>query len=60
MGENDKASVERESFQELKANNCTHHSDSPCTDSAGTVVADIGIWDRALSHNEMVSWSVCR
>ena len=60
IGENDKASVERESFQKLKANNCTHQLDTPCTDSAGTVVADIGIWDRALSHEEMVGWSLCR
>ena len=52
--------MERESFQKLKANNCTHQLDTPCTDSAGTVVADIGIWDRALSHEEMVGWSLCR
>ena len=52
--------MERESFQKLKANNCTHQLDTPCADGAGTVVADIGIWDRALSHEEMVGWSECR
>ena len=42
--------MERETFQDLKANKS----------KAGTIVADIGIWDRALSHSEMVDWSRCR
>ena len=50
IGENARASVERETFQDLKANKS----------KAGTIVADIGIWDRALSHSEMVDWSRCR
>ena len=52
--------MERENFLQLKANNCTYQQDRPCTDSAGTTVADLGIWEKSLSHDEMVGWSACR
>ena len=60
IGESDKASVERENFQELKANNCTYLPGNPCTNGAGTSVADLSIWETALSHNEMVGWTACK
>ena len=60
IGENDKASVEREIFQQIKTNNCTYQPDILCIDSAGTTVADLGIWEKALSLDDMVGWSSCR
>ena len=35
-------------------------ADILCLDNMGTTVTDLGIWGKALSHNEMVAWSTCR
>ena len=57
---NDKVSVNREVFRDLKANNCSYYPNLNCSDSAGTRVADLGVWDKALSYEEMVGWTTCR
>ena len=49
-----------ETFKDLKANNCSYQADILCLDNMGTTVTDLGIWGKALSHNEMVAWSTCR
>ena len=52
--------MKRETLQDLKANNCSYQSDVLCINNKGTTVADLGIWGKALSHDEMVAWSSCR
>ena len=56
---NEKAHLDTDFLHELKANNCTHDRDYTCVNNVGTTVADLSVWEKALSTTEMVAWSTC-
>ena len=57
---NEKAQLNTDFLRELKANNCSHNKNYTCVNAVGTTVADLGVWEKALTTSEMVAWSTCR
>ena len=57
---NEKVHVESDHLYELKAENCSNNQEHLCVNSVGTTLADLDVWENALTTDEMTSWTTCR
>ena len=57
--ETGKTELKAISFQQLAVTNCQPKPDY-CINRIGTNVTDVGVWDKTLNLDAMVSWTSCR